>query len=70
VRGSGLLMGIKLKVPPSDLVKTAIAEKLLLAGAGGNVVRLLPPLNVSDEEIAEATVRLSRALSRLANRSS
>jgi len=70
VRGKGLLMGLKLKVPPTDLVKAALAEKLLLAGAGGNVVRLLPPLNVSDEEIADAAGRLSRALSRLANRSS
>jgi acetylornithine/N-succinyldiaminopimelate aminotransferase len=70
VRGKGLLMGIKLKVPTADLVKAAIAEKLLLAGAGGNVVRLLPPLNVSDEEIAEGAGRLSRALSRIATRSS
>jgi len=70
VRGKGLLMGLKLKVPPADLVKAALAEKLLLAGAGGNVVRLLPPLNVSEEEIADATGRLSRALSRLATRSS
>lgn len=70
VRGKGLLMGIKLKVPTADLVKAAIAEKLLLAGAGGDVVRLLPPLNVSDEEIAEAAGRLSRALSRIATRSS
>ncbi len=70
VRGRGLLMGMKLKVPAADLVKAAIAEKLLLAGAGGNVVRLLPPLNVADEEVAEATGRLSRALSRIATRSS
>ena len=66
VRGTGLLMGIKLKAAPADVVKAAIAEKLLLAGAGGNVVRLLPPLNATDEEIAEAAGRLSRALSRLA----
>jgi len=70
VRGKGLLMGIKLKVPPADVVKAAIAEKLLLAGAAGNVVRLLPPLNATEEEIAEAAIRLSRALSHIANRSS
>ncbi len=70
VRGVGLLMGMKLKVPPAEVVKAAIAEKLLLAGAGGNVVRLLPPLNATDEEIAEAASRLSRALSRLSGRSS
>jgi acetylornithine/N-succinyldiaminopimelate aminotransferase len=65
VRGQGLLAGVKLKVAPADLVKAAIAENLLLAGAAQNVVRLLPPLNISDEEIAEATQRLSRALQRL-----
>jgi acetylornithine/N-succinyldiaminopimelate aminotransferase len=70
VRGTGLLVGIKVKVAPADVVKAAIAEKLLLAGAAGNVVRLLPPLNATDEEIAEAAGRLSRALSRLEGRSS
>ena len=38
--------------------------------AGDNVVRLLPPLNATDEDIAEAASRLSRALSRLQGRSS
>lgn len=66
VRGEGLLTGLKLKVAPPDVIKAAIAEKLLVAGASGNVVRLLPPLNVSDEEIVEATERLSRALDRVA----
>ncbi|MBC7832733.1 MAG: aspartate aminotransferase family protein [Hyphomicrobium sp.] len=65
VRGQGLLVGLKLKVAPADVVNSAIAENLLLAGAAQNVVRLLPPLNVTDEEIAEATQRLSRALRRL-----
>ncbi len=66
VRGSGLLAGLKLKVATAELVSAALAEKLLLVGAGENVVRLLPPLIVSDEEIAEANVRLSRALTRIA----
>ncbi len=69
VRGQGLLVGVKLKVEPAELVKAAIAENLLLAGAAQNVVRLLPPLNVADEEIAEATQRLSRALQRLSKTS-
>jgi acetylornithine/N-succinyldiaminopimelate aminotransferase len=70
VRGQGLLVGIKLKVAPAELVKAAIAENLLLAGAAQNVVRLLPPLNVADEEIAEATQRLSRALQSLSKTAS
>jgi acetylornithine/N-succinyldiaminopimelate aminotransferase len=65
VRGQGLLAGIKVKVAPGEVVKAALAEKLLVAGASDNVVRLLPPLNVADEEIAEAAERLSRTLDRL-----
>jgi acetylornithine/N-succinyldiaminopimelate aminotransferase len=68
VRGEGLLTGLKVKVPMADVIKAAIAEKLLVAGASGNVVRLLPPLIVADEEITEAVDRLSRALDRLATR--
>jgi acetylornithine/N-succinyldiaminopimelate aminotransferase len=66
VRGQGLLTGVKLNVPVADVVKAAIAEKLLVAGASGNVVRMLPPLNVADEEISEGVERLSRALDRVA----
>ncbi len=65
VRGQGLLAGLRLALPVADLVKAALAEKLLLVGAGDNVVRLLPPLNASDDEIADAVDRLSRALSKL-----
>ena len=65
VRGSGLLTGIKVKPPMADMVNACIAEKLLTVGAGDNVVRLLPPLNVTEEELAEATRRLGKALARL-----
>jgi acetylornithine/N-succinyldiaminopimelate aminotransferase len=70
VRGEGLLAGLKLKVPVGDVIKAAVEEQLLVAGASGNVVRLLPPLNVADEEIADAADRLSRALDRVAARPS
>ena len=66
VRGSGLLAGIKVKPPMGEVVAACTAEKLLTVGAGENVVRLLPPLNVSDAEIAQAVERLSRALKRVA----
>ena len=65
VRGSGLLVGIKVKPPGSDVVNACAAEKLLAVGAGDNVVRLLAPLNVSEEELGEATRRLGQALARL-----
>jgi len=66
VRGSGLLAGIKVKPPSGDVVNACVAEKLLTVGAGENVVRLLPPLNVTEGEIAEAVNRLSAALRRVA----
>jgi acetylornithine/N-succinyldiaminopimelate aminotransferase len=66
VRGQGLLVGIKVKPPAAEVVKAAIAEKLLLVGAADNTVRILPPLNVTDDEIAEGIARLSRACAALA----
>jgi acetylornithine/N-succinyldiaminopimelate aminotransferase len=71
VRGQGLIMGLKLKnVQVADLVKASVNENLLVVGAADNVVRLLPPLNIKDEEIAEAGERLSRALNRAASAAS
>ncbi len=65
VRGSGLLTGIKLRPPMGDVVNACAEEKLLTVGAGDNVVRLLPPLNVTEQELTEATRRLGQALARL-----
>ena len=67
VRGRGLLIGLKVKPPYGDVVNALSAEKLLTVGAGDNVVRLLPPLNVTETEIAEATHKLAAGLRRLAN---
>ncbi len=66
VRGLGLLTGLRVKPAAADVVKAALTEGLLTVGAGDNVVRLLPPLNVSDEEITEAVARLARALKNVA----
>jgi acetylornithine/N-succinyldiaminopimelate aminotransferase len=68
VRGSGLLMGVRFKasVPSGDVVKAASAEKFLTVGAGDNVVRVMPPLNVTEAELSEAVARLSRAVKAVA----
>src|SRR4029453_14857922 len=68
VRGEGLLVGLGAVVPNGELVDELRAEKLITVAAGDNVVRLLPPLIVSDAEIAEAAQRLERACSRLSER--
>jgi len=54
-------MGLRCKVPNTDLIAAAFAEKLLVIGAGDNVVRLLPPLIASDADIALAVDRLDGA---------
>jgi acetylornithine/N-succinyldiaminopimelate aminotransferase len=61
IRGDGLMMGIKTKVPNTDFIARAIDQGLLTIGAGDNVVRLLPPLIVTDEDLSEAVAKLERA---------
>lgn len=65
VRGQGLLAGIKVQPAVADVVKAVIDQKLLAVGAGENVMRLLPPLNVTDDEIGEALARMRRAFAQL-----
>jgi acetylornithine/N-succinyldiaminopimelate aminotransferase len=59
VRGDGLLLGLKCRVPNTEFVAALLREKLLAVAAGDNVVRLLPPLIVQDAQISEACTRLS-----------
>jgi len=66
VRGEGLLVGLRALVPNVELVDALRAEGLLTVAAGDNVVRLLPPLIVSDEDITDAVGRLDRACAALA----
>jgi acetylornithine/N-succinyldiaminopimelate aminotransferase len=54
-------------VPNNELVDELRAEKMITVAAGDNVVRLLPPLIVSESEIAEGVSRLERACARIAN---
>jgi acetylornithine/N-succinyldiaminopimelate aminotransferase len=65
IRGEGLLLGIKAKVPNTDLVAALREEKLLSVGAGDNVVRFLPPLIIDDAIVTEAVKRLDRACARI-----
>ena len=61
VRGEGLLLGLKCRVPNTDLVAALRAEHMLAVGAGDNVVRLLPPLTIGEIHLDEAVEKLSRA---------
>src|ERR1700676_736583 len=65
IRGEGLMVGVKLKVPNTEFAAAARAEKVLMIPAGDNIVRLLPPLIISDEELAEGVRRLDAACQRM-----
>jgi acetylornithine/N-succinyldiaminopimelate aminotransferase len=61
IRGEGLMLGVKTRVPPADFVAALRAEKLVAIPAGDNVVRLLPPLIIKDDEILEGVRRIEAA---------
>jgi acetylornithine/N-succinyldiaminopimelate aminotransferase len=64
VRGQGLMQGLVCAVPNGEVQTACLAEGLLAVAAGDNVLRLVPPLIVSDAEIDEALVRLDGAARR------
>ena len=66
IRGEGLLIGVRCIAPVAEVVAALRDHGLLAVGAGENVVRLLPPLNVSEAEIDGAIDRLEAALAQLA----
>ena len=61
VRGSGLMLGLKCKVAPIDVVNAGYECGVITVPAADNVVRLLPPLIISEDEISEAVSRLDLA---------
>ncbi|MGO4439317.1 aspartate aminotransferase family protein [Rhizobium sp. RAF56] len=65
VRGEGLMLGIKPKVPSAELLQAIRAEHLLGVPAGDNVLRLLPPLVTTAEEARDGLARLERAVESL-----
>jgi len=67
VRGAGLLLGIRLRdgFLNTDLQAAALAEGLLTVAAGQNVLRLAPPLIITEAEADEAVDLLGRALGRM-----
>jgi acetylornithine/N-succinyldiaminopimelate aminotransferase len=66
VRGQGLLLGLQCKITNSDLVTALRKQGLLAIGAGDNVVRLVPPLIVTEPQIGEAVGMLDAACAELA----
>ncbi|MEM7546302.1 MAG: aspartate aminotransferase family protein [Pseudomonadota bacterium] len=65
IRGEGLMIGLKCKAANGDVVKACYDQELLTVPAADNVVRILPPLNVTEDEIDAATARIDAACTAL-----
>ena len=65
VRGQGLMLGLRCRIAPAEVVSAGYAEHILTVPAADNVLRLLPPLTITDSEIAEAVRRLDATAARL-----
>ena len=61
LRGSGLMLGLKCKAANMDVVQAGYDNQVITVPAADNVIRLLPPLTLSEEDIAEAISRLDKA---------
>lgn len=66
VRGTGLMLGLKCKAANTDVVAAAYDAQLITVPAADNVVRLLPPLNLTQADMAEALSRLDAAATQVA----
>ena len=69
VRGEGFILGLMCKVPNMDVVKAGYDQQVLTVPGGDNVVRLLPALTLTEEEISEAMDRLDAAATALEGQS-
>ncbi|KQI68091.1 acetylornithine aminotransferase [Loktanella sp. 3ANDIMAR09] len=67
VRGAGLMLGLKCKATNTDIVQAGYAQDILTVPAADNVIRLLPPLTITDDEIAQAIDRLDAAAATVAH---
>jgi acetylornithine/N-succinyldiaminopimelate aminotransferase len=59
IRGQGLMLGLKMRVPNTEFVNALFQHKMLAVGAGDNVIRLLPPLIITEDDVRAALKILS-----------
>ena len=65
IRGEGLMLGLKCKVPNTDMLVAFRDEKLLTVAGGDNIIRFLPPLIVTEDEIRIAKEKVIKASEKL-----
>ena len=61
-RGKGLMQGLVLKKPVGDVIKKAMEQGLIAISASGNVLRLVPPLTITESHVDEMITKLEKAL--------
>ena len=61
-RGKGFMQGLVMNVPVGDVIKKCMAHGLIVISAGGNVLRLLPPLVITKDHVDEFIGKLELAL--------
>lgn len=62
IRGKGLMVGLELDIEAAEVVTRGYEQGLILVNAGLNVLRLVPPLVITEDEIHEVAARLARVL--------
>ncbi len=62
IRGKGLMVGLELDIEAAEVVARGYEQGLILVNAGPNVLRLVPPLVITEDEIHEVAARLARVL--------
>lgn len=65
IRGRGMMMGIVVDSDCSALVKTGLDNRVIFNVTAGNVVRLLPPYNLSDDDVDEIARRVSLSITQV-----
>lgn len=62
IRGKGLMIGVELKFEVKDILMNLIKEGVLMLYSGRNILRILPPLVINEEDIAKVLQRLDSVL--------
>ncbi len=62
IRGKGLMVGLELDIEAAEVVNRGYEQGLILVNAGPNVLRMVPPLVITEDEIHEVAARLARVL--------
>ena len=66
IRGKGMMLGVEFDVPVNPIINNALLEQhMVLINAGTNILRVIPPLVVTEKDVDEAIDRLKKALAAL-----